>query len=55
MTSMLQSEKVDRAIAAVEECCGHCEICSPVCPVAVARRALASLKNDLADAEADSR
>ncbi len=45
---MLQIEKVKRALAAIDECCGHCEICSPDCPVAVAKRAMAGLADDLA-------
>ena len=44
---MLQIEKVARALAAVEECCGHCAICSPDCPVAIAKRALTGLRYDL--------
>ena len=48
---MLQAEKVRRAIAAVEECCGHCAICSPDCPVAIAKRALEGLAWDLESME----
>ena len=48
---MLQSEKVKRAIDAVEETCGHCEVCSPDCPIAVAMRALRGLYYDLQQAE----
>lgn len=44
---MLQAEKVKKALAAVEELCGHCELCSPDCPVAIARRALQGLQYDL--------
>ena len=44
---MLQIEKVERAIEAVNECCGHCAVCSPDCPVYIARRALAGLADDL--------
>ena len=44
---MLQREKVRKAIEMVEECCGHCEICSPDCPIAIARRALTGLAYDL--------
>lgn len=48
---MLQSEKVKRAIDAVEEACGHCAVCSPDCPIAVAERALHGLYYDLLQAE----
>lgn len=48
---MLQSEKVKRAIDAVEEACGHCAVCSPDCPIAVAERALRGLYYDLQQAE----
>ena len=34
VSAMLQSEKVKRAIDAVKEACGHCEVCSPDCPIA---------------------
>ena len=44
---MLQSDKVKKAVEAVEECCGHCEVCSPDCPVFIARRALQGLLADL--------
>lgn len=44
---MLQSDKVKEALAAVEACCGHCEVCSPDCPVFIARRALQGLLDDL--------
>ena len=44
---MLQSEKVERAVKAVNECCGHCAVCSPDCPVFIARRALEGLAGDL--------
>ena len=48
---MMQLEKVERAIEAVNACCGRCRICSPQCPVALARRALEGLKSDLLDME----
>ncbi|UZE44714.1 hypothetical protein [Selenomonas sputigena] len=51
-TIMLQSEKVKKAIEAVEACCGKCEICSPDCPVFVAKRALSTLLADLEEYEA---
>ncbi len=44
---MLQLEKVKQALKAVDELCGHCETCSPDCPVAIARRALQGLSYDL--------
>lgn len=44
---MLQIEKVRAALTAVEECCGHCDICSPSCPIFIAKRALSSLHSDL--------
>lgn len=44
---MLQSEKVRKAIEAVDACCGKCEICSPDCPVFVAKRALSTFLADL--------
>ena len=44
---MLQLEKVKQALKAVDELCGHCETCSPDCPVAIARRALQGLNYDL--------
>lgn len=48
---MLQSEKVKQAIDAVKEACGHCEVCSPDCPIAIADRALQGLYYDLQQAE----
>jgi hypothetical protein len=48
---MLQKENVQRALEAVEVLCGRCPVCSPDCPVAIARRALAGLKYDLEAAE----
>ena len=50
---MLQSEKVKKAIESVKECCGHCEICSPDCPIAIAQRALQGLLADLEEYEAE--
>ena len=44
---MMQKEKVERALEAIEACCGKCVICSPDCPVAIARRAMAGLHYDL--------
>ncbi|MGP1408088.1 hypothetical protein [Selenomonas sp.] len=51
---MLQLEKVREAMKAVDVCCGKCEICSPDCPVFVAKRALAALFADLEEYEAAS-
>ena len=48
---MLQSERVKRAIDAVEEACGRCEVCSPDCPIAVAERAMHGLYYDLQQME----
>jgi len=50
--TVLQSERVKKAIEAVEACCGKCEICSPDCPVFVAKRALSTLLADLEEYEA---
>lgn len=44
---MLQLEKVRNAIQSIEACCGHCPVCSPDCPIAVARRAMSGLAWDL--------
>ena len=44
---MLQGEKVARALEAIDACCGRCDVCSPDCPVAVARRAMEGLRYDL--------
>lgn len=49
---MMQSEKVKRALDAVEDACGHCEVCSPDCPLSVAKRALSGLLYDLKQMEA---
>ncbi len=44
---MLQSEKVKKVLEALEDCCGKCPVCSPDCPISVARRAMEGLKYDL--------
>lgn len=44
---MLAKEKAAAALAAIEACCGHCTYCSPDCPVAIARRAMRGLYDDL--------
>ncbi len=43
----MQEEKVKAALEAVEECCAHCVICSPDCPIAIAKRSLSGLLSDL--------
>ena len=48
---MMQKEKLQKALQAVEDLCGKCPICSPECPVAVARRALQGLQYDLEQEE----
>ena len=48
---MLQKDKVHAALDAIEACCGHCAICSPDCPIAIARRAMRGLRDDLIAAE----
>ena len=48
---MLQKEKVQAALDAIEACCGHCQICSPDCPIAIAKRAMRGLRDDLIEAE----
>ena len=48
---MMQSEKVKRALDAVEDACGHCAVCSPDCPIAIAKRALTGLLYDLKQME----
>ena len=49
--SMMQSEKVKKALDAVEEACGHCAVCSPDCPLAISKRALTGLLYDLKQME----
>ena len=51
---MMQLEKVRIAIQSVEACCGHCPICSPDCPIAVAKRVLTGLAYDLEQYEEES-
>lgn len=51
---MMQSEKVKRAVEAVEAACGHCAVCSPDCPIAIAKRALTGLLYDLKQMESSS-
>ena len=50
----MQSEKVKQALDAVEEACGHCAVCSPDCPIAIAKRALSGLLYDLKQMEGTS-
>lgn len=47
MSKLLQEEKVKKALAAIEECCGHCAYCSPDCPVFIARCAMEGLLYDM--------
>ncbi len=49
---MLQEEKVEKALEALEECCGKCSVCSPDCPVAIAKRAMEGLQYDLEQCKA---
>ncbi len=51
----MQLEKVKSAIQAVEACCGHCPVCSPDCPIAVAKRALTGLAWDLEEYETETK
>lgn len=44
---MLQSERVQKALDAVEDCCGKCAVCSPDCPIEISKRALTGLLYDL--------
>ena len=48
---MLQKDNVQAALDAIEACCGHCQICSPDCPIAIAKRAMRGLRDDLIEAE----
>ena len=48
---MLAKEKAAAALAAIEACCGHCTYCSTDCRVAIARRAMRGLYDDLTAAE----
>lgn len=52
---MLQREKVKKALDAIEACCGACPVCSPDCPVAIARRAMEGLRYDLEQYEAETK
>jgi|GEM_PF-1593350 len=45
--SKTQLEKTSVAIIAIDSLCGQCPVCTPDCPVAVARRALKGLSYDL--------
>ena len=49
---MMQSEKIQRALDAVEDACGHCAVCSPDCPIAISKRTLAGLLADVKQMEA---
>jgi len=48
---MMQSEKLKIAIDAVEDACGKCAVCSPDCPIAIARKALRGLYADVVEYE----
>lgn len=43
--------QIDEAIEKVEALCGHCAICSPDCPIFVARSALQTYRYDIANYE----
>ncbi|TCS78698.1 hypothetical protein [Pectinatus cerevisiiphilus] len=40
-------ENIEKAISAIDKLCSHCSICTPDCHVAIARRAMESLRYDL--------
>lgn len=40
-------EQVTKAINSVNDLCGQCPVCSPECPINIARRALEGYKYDL--------
>ncbi len=44
---LMQLEKTRTAVKAVEACCEHCGVCAPDCPIAISRRALTGLAEDL--------
>lgn len=44
---MATIQQVETALSAVEELCGKCPVCTPDCPVAIAKRALSGLKYDI--------
>lgn len=48
---VMQSEKVQKALEAVDDACGKCPVCSPDCPLAIAKRALNGLLYDLKSME----
>ncbi|WP_196593036.1 hypothetical protein [Pectinatus sottacetonis] len=55
---MLNHESIknaEAAITAINKLCGHCEICSPDCPVAIARRSIESLHYDLLKLEKEQK
>lgn len=49
---MATVQQVETALVAVEDLCGKCPVCSPDCPVAIAKRALSGLKYDIETYEA---
>ncbi len=44
---LMQLEKTRAALTAVENCCEHCSVCAPDCPIAVSKRALKGMVEDL--------
>lgn len=44
---MATVKQVEKALVAVDELCGKCPVCTPDCPIAIAKRALSGLKYDL--------
>jgi hypothetical protein len=53
--SKTQLEKTRLAITAVDSLCGKCPVCTPDCPVAVAKRALKGLAYDLLELPPEQR
>ena len=51
---MMQSAKIKKALDAVEDACGHCQVCSPNCPIAVCKRQLSGLLYDVRQMESSS-
>ncbi|MBB5337374.1 hypothetical protein [Pectinatus brassicae] len=47
MSDSTQLENTQKALTAIDKVCSHCPLCSPDCPVAVAKRAMESLYYDL--------
>jgi hypothetical protein len=53
--SKSQLEKTRLAIVAVDSLCGKCPVCTPDCPVAIARRALKGLAYDLMELSSEQK